>query len=130
MVILGQVGYMMKETGTIKMKNNSVILLKTILVISVSSMTFFIVGFGLAMDSKGGLLGDDYFFGLRYKIEDYTYFIYYFALCVKMAVIATGSIGERVEIDRYIFFCFINSGFIRPTWVWQRHSPITGWIDH
>ena len=57
MVLLSQVGYMMKETGTIKMKNNSVILLKTILVISISSLTFFIVGFGLAMEAGGGLLG-------------------------------------------------------------------------
>jgi len=51
MVILSQVGYMMKETGTIKMKNNSVILLKTILVISISSLTFFVGGFGLSMES-------------------------------------------------------------------------------
>ena len=57
MVILSQVGYMMKETGTIKMKNNSVILLKTILVISISSLTFFIGGFGLSMDANGGLFG-------------------------------------------------------------------------
>jgi len=57
MVIMSQVGYMMKETGTIKMKNNSVILLKTILVISISSLTFFNVGFGLCMNANGGLLG-------------------------------------------------------------------------
>ena len=57
MVLLSQVGYMMRETGSIKMKNNSVILLKTILVISISSITFFIVGFGLGMDAGGGLLG-------------------------------------------------------------------------
>jgi len=57
MVLLSQVGYMMKETGTIKMKNNSVILLKTILVISISSLTFFVGGFGLAMEAGGGLLG-------------------------------------------------------------------------
>jgi Amt family ammonium transporter len=48
MVLLSQVGYMMRETGTIKMKNNSTILLKTILVISVSSLVFFFIGFGLA----------------------------------------------------------------------------------
>ena len=48
MVLLSQVGYMMRETGTIKMKNNSTILLKTILVISVSGTIFFLIGFGLA----------------------------------------------------------------------------------
>ena len=57
MIILAQAGFMMKETGSIKMKNNSVILLKTNLVIAVSSLTFFIVGFGLCTDAEGGLMG-------------------------------------------------------------------------
>jgi ammonium transporter, Amt family len=57
MVLLSQVGFMMKETGSIKMKRNSVILLKTILVIAVSSLTFFTVGFGFSVNAKGGILG-------------------------------------------------------------------------
>ena len=47
----------MKETGSIKMKYNSVILLKSILVIATSSLTFFIVGFGFSVKADGGLLG-------------------------------------------------------------------------
>jgi ammonium transporter, Amt family len=126
MVILSQVGYMMKETGTIRMKNNSVILLKTILVISVSSLTFFFGGFGLAMEAEGGLMGQKLFFGLNYTYLDYTRFIYFLALCVKTSVIASGSIGERIEIDRYIFFSFLTSGFIFPlglAWCWN-----DGWL--
>ena len=59
---------------------------------------------------------------------DYTKFIFYFALCVKMSVIATGSIGERIEIDRYLFFSFLNSTFIFPlglAWCWN-----DGWIQN
>ena len=128
MVIMSQVGYMMKETGTIKMKNNSVILLKTILVISISSLTFFTVGFGLFMNANGGLLGQEMFFGLNYSNLDYTKFIYFLALCVKNSVIATGSIGERIEIDRYIFFSFLTSAFIFPlglAWCWN-----DGWLQN
>ena len=128
MVILSQVGYMMKETGTIKMKNNSVILLKTILVISVSSITFFLFGFGFALEAKGGIVGQDHFIGVNYIYADYTKFIFYFALCVKMSVIATGSIGERIEIDRYLFFSFLNSTFIFPlglAWCWNN-----GWLQN
>ena len=54
---------MMKETGTIKMHSNSVILLKTILVISVSSLTFFFVGYGLGSYVKGGIVGNSHFAG-------------------------------------------------------------------
>lgn len=57
MVLLAQVGFMMKETGSIKMKKNSVILLKTILVIGISSLTFFTVGFGFSVKANGGILG-------------------------------------------------------------------------
>ena len=128
MVILSQVGYMMKETGTIKMHNNSVILLKTILVISISSMTFFVVGFGFGVKANGGLVGQDHFFGLNYANQDYTRFVFFFGLCVKMAVIATGSIGGRLEIDRYIFFSFWTSSFIFPlglAWCWN-----DGWLQN
>jgi ammonia channel protein AmtB len=42
---------MMRETGSIKMHNNQTILLKTVLVISVSSLTFFFMGYGLGNDA-------------------------------------------------------------------------------
>jgi len=50
------------------------------------------------------------------------------ALCIKNSVIATGSIGERIEIDRYIFFSFLTSGFIFPlglAWCWN-----DGWLQN
>ena len=126
MVLLSNVGYMMKETGSIKMENNSIVLLKTILVISVSSMTFFIVGFGFSIRANGGLFGEDNFFGMNYKYQDYLSFIFYVSLSVKMAVIATGSIAERTSLSTYVFFSFLNSGLIFPVglaWVWN-----DGWL--
>ena len=119
---------MMRETGSIKMEKNSTILLKTILVISVSSLCFFFIGYGLSSDAHGGLLGQNHFGGVDYKFYDYARFIYFLSLCVKMSVIATGSIGERVEIDRYIFFSFLTSGFIFPlglAWCWN-----DGWLQN
>jgi Amt family ammonium transporter len=85
MVILAQVGFLMKETGSIKMNHNSIILLKTILVIAMSSLTFFAVGFGFSIKAKGGIIGQDHFVGLEYDYKDYTRFIYYLSLCVVMA---------------------------------------------
>ena len=49
------------------MGHNSVILLKTILVIAMSSLTFFAVGFGFSIKAKGGIIGQDNFVGLNYK---------------------------------------------------------------
>ena len=116
----------MKETGTIKIQNNNVVLLKTILVVSVSSLTFFMIGYGFSIEAQGGLFGDSKFFGRGFLLEDFLLFVFYVSLCVKMAVIATGAIGERTGISTYIFFSFINSGFIFPiglAWCWS-----DGWL--
>jgi Amt family ammonium transporter len=128
MVILAQVGFLMKETGSIKMNHNSLILLKTILVIAMSSLTFFAVGFGFSIKAKGGIIGQDNFVGLNYNDQDYTRFIYYLSLCVVMAQIATCSIAERTNTDTYIFFSFVTSGFIFPiglAWCWN-----DGWLQN
>ena len=117
----------MKETGSIKMTKNSAVLLKTILVVSISSLTFFIVGFGFCIDAAGGLMGQNHFFGTNFNYHHYTTFVFYIALCVMMATIATGSIAERTHTDTYIFFSFITSGFIFPlglAWCWN-----DGWLQ-
>ena len=48
MIFLFQVGYMMIETGTIKTKNSTNYLLKNLLVMAVSALTFFCFGYGFA----------------------------------------------------------------------------------
>ena len=124
----------MKETGSIKMSYNSVILLKSILVIATSSLTFFIVGFGFSVKADGGLLGQDKFIGMNYTYSDYTHFCYYVSLCVMMATIATCSIAERTNTDTYIFFSFVTSGFIFPigvAWCWNDGWLVNiGFIDY
>lgn len=126
MILLSNVGYMMKETGSIKIKRNNVVLSKTILVVSVSSMTFFMAGFGFSIRARGGLFGEDNFFGMNYLYDDYVKFIFYVSLSVKMAIIATGSIAERTNLSTYVFFSFLNSGLIFPVglaWCWN-----DGWL--
>ena len=133
-ILMAQIGFVMKETGSIKMSYNSVILLKSILVIATSSLTFFIVGFGFSVKADGGLLGQDKFIGMNYTYSDYTHFCYYVSLCVMMATIATCSIAERTNTDTYIFFSFVTSGFIFPigvAWCWNDGWLVNiGFIDY
>lgn len=126
MIILSQIGYMMMEFGTIKTTNNTDLLLKNIIVMAVSSLTFFLVGYGFAKDAKGGLLGQNHFAGNNYDYDDYASWLYYFSLCVTMAQIATGSIAERLSLDTYFFFTFLTSALIFPmalAWCWE-----DGWL--
>lgn len=57
MIVLANVGFLMRETGSIKMFRNTAVLLKTILVISTSGLTFFIGGYGFATEAEGGIMG-------------------------------------------------------------------------
>ena len=126
MVILAQVGFFMRETGCVKMHYNRTILAKTFLVISMSGLSFFITGYGLATEAKGGIMGEARFFGTRFDYNDYSQFLFHLSLCVMMATIATGSIAERTNTPTYIFFSFLTSGFIFPigvAWVFN-----DGWL--
>ena len=65
---------------------------------------------------------------MNYTYQDYTKFVYYLSMCVMMATIATCSIAERTNIDTYIFFSFVTSGFIFPiglAWCWN-----DGWLQN
>ena len=126
MVILAQVGFLMREVGSIKMYRNTVILLKTILVISISSLTFFAAGYGFSSDAQGGIVGQSKFVGAGFSYEDYSRFLFHLSLAVMMATIATGSIAERTHTQTYIFFSFVTAGFIFPfglAWVYN-----DGWL--
>ena len=110
------------------MHQNTIIQLKTTLVLATSSLTFFVVGFGFSIQANGGILGQDRFIGMNYDYKDYLKFVYYLSLCVMMTAIATCSIAERTNADTYIFFSFVTSGFIFPiglAWCWN-----DGWLQN
>jgi Amt family ammonium transporter len=116
----------MIETSYLKLQYNNDILLKNILVMSVSSLTFFIIGYGFARNAKGGLMGHNFFAGKDFNYEEYINWLHYYSLCVTMASISTGSLIERVNRDTYVFFTFLTSSIVFPlalAWVWEN-----GWL--
>ena len=128
MTIFAQVGYFMVEIGSIRTHNNSKLLLKNQLVVAISSVVFFLVGFGFSTDVEGGIIGNVYFLGLHYEYGSYVKFLFQYSLCIMMASIATGPIAERTSLDTYIFFTFLTSAFIFPSimaWCWE-----DGWLQN
>ena len=127
MIILSQVGYFMVETGTVKTYNNQDLLMKNLIVMAVSALSFFMLGYGFASQAEGGLMGQENFVGVNYEFSDYSRWLYYYSLCVTMASIATGSIAERASLDTYIFYTFLTSSLIFPlalAWCWEG-----GWLQ-
>lgn len=85
MIILSQIGYIMMEFGTIQTTHNTDLFSKNIIVMAVSALTFFVVGYGFAKDASGGILGQSHFAGSNFDYDDYARWLYYFSLCVTMA---------------------------------------------
>ena len=96
------------------------------LVISISSIVYFCVGFGFSVKAQGGIIGQDEFVGMGYSYTDYSRFLLYYSLCIMMANISTGPIAERTSLETYILFTFLTSALIFPTivaWCWE-----DGWL--
>lgn len=70
-IFLMQMGFAMVEAGTVRAKNSSNILLKNLLDTYVGAIVYYLVGYGLANDSKGGIIGNYHFASDGFTEKDY-----------------------------------------------------------
>jgi Amt family ammonium transporter len=89
-------------------------------------ISFYVVGFGLANEANGGLLGTKYFAGRHFTNREFLMFIFQFALGSNCSTIVSGCLAERTFVDTYIVFSVFITGFIYPiaiSWSWGQ-----GWL--
>ena len=128
MGILALIGFFMRELASIKrVHRNTVLYPKSLIMLAISAVTAFIIGFGLFDEVKGGLLGSVHFVGMHVEqhIMKFTLMIVQGTL---MSTIASGALAERTTLDTLLFFSFVNSCFMFPigvAWVWS-----DGWLSY
>jgi Amt family ammonium transporter len=134
-------GFGLVEAGLCRKKNATMILSKNFIVFAVSSLGFWLLGFGL-MFSDGGFLGtaggfmlggadnspamgDKYsgiFGALNWTgVPLYAKFFFQLVFCGTAATIVSGSVNERTKYASFIVFSFILTAFIYPIaghWIW------------
>jgi ammonium transporter, Amt family len=66
-----QMGFAMVEAGTVRTKNSSNILLKNLLDTYVGAIVYYLVGYGLANDANGGIVGNYHFASNGFTEMDY-----------------------------------------------------------
>jgi Amt family ammonium transporter len=66
-----QMGFAMLEAGTVRSKNSSNILLKNLLDTYVGAIVYYLIGYGLANDAKGGIIGQYHFASTNFSETDY-----------------------------------------------------------
>ena len=70
-IFLMQMGFAMIEAGTIRSKNSSNALLKNLLDTFLGAIVYYLVGFGLANNARGGIIGNDNFAAINFSESDY-----------------------------------------------------------
>jgi len=130
-ILLMQAGFALLESGTVREKSSSNILIKNMFDISIGALAFWAVGYGFAFGQtgdKGGFIGSDknLFFSSGFerdgvKEDHYLAWNLQLSFAVTAATIVSGSLAERTRLPAYCLFSLLMTGFIYPvvvSWTW------------
>ncbi|MFD1019237.1 ammonium transporter [Thalassobacillus hwangdonensis] len=127
LVFFMHAGFAMVETGFTRSKNALNILMKNMMTISIASVLFFVLGYGIMFGASAeGLFGADGFF-LIGKESDIGFFIFQAVFAATCATIISGAVAERMKLGAYLLLTVLITGFIYPVvghWVWGG-----GWLS-
>jgi Amt family ammonium transporter len=127
-MILGmQLGFALLEAGSVRAKNQSNILIKNIVDVFVCLIVFYLFGYGLANNLRGGVFGVEKFAGIGFQDQDYLRWVFEVSFCATATTIVSGAIAERAYVDTYIVYSMLMSGVIYPVasgWAWGG-----GWLQ-
>ncbi len=138
MVFFMQAGFTAYEAGCVQVKNVISVSVKNLTDFLVSSMIFYLVGFGFMFGSSfSGWIGTEHFFlqGIDGSAPNtrYTFFFFQLAFAGTSATILTGAVAERSKLSLNLFAATFVVGLVYPVfghWVWGGflHPESRGWI--
>ncbi len=125
LVFFMQAGFALVETGLVRAKNASNILMKNLMDFCIASIGFFIIGYGLMFGGDGSLFGTTGWFLNGAEAPEglplYAFWMFQAAFCGTAATIVSGGMAERMKFTAYLMYSFIISAFIYPIighWGW------------
>lgn len=136
LVFLMQAGFLCLESGMTRSKNSINVAIKNFADFSLSTIVFWIFGFGFMFGtSNGGWFGTD-FFVLDFGAEDPSltlFFVFQVMFCGASVTILSGIVAERMKLVAYLLVSLIVAGFLYPIaghWSWANldGSGGSGWL--
>jgi len=142
LVFFMNLGFAMVESGFCRMKNTVNILSKNFIVFAVSSIAFWVIGWGLMFGNGNGFFGGEGLFGLSGPDNSpatgeayagvYTAlswatvpllakFFFQLVFAGTAATIVSGAVAERIKYGSFILFSFVLVAVIYPIsghWIW------------
>lgn len=142
LVFFMNLGFALVESGFCRSKNTVNILSKNFIVFAISSLAFYIFGWGLMFGNGSGWMGTEGLLALRgadnspamndaymgaYKaiawtgIPLFAKFFFQLVFAGTAATIVSGSVAERIKYISFIIFSFLLVSFVYPVtghWIW------------
>ncbi len=139
MVFFMQVGFTAFETGCVQVKNVISVSIKNLTDFLVSSMIFYLFGFGLMFGvTSSGWIGTDHFLliGIDHVPDSmgYPFFFFQLVFAGTAATVLTGALAERSKLSLNLWGAAFVVGVIYPVfghWAWGgiMHNGHKGWLE-
>jgi Amt family ammonium transporter len=134
LVFFMQAGFAMVESGFVRSKNTSNILMKNLLDACVGGLCFWAFGYAIAYGLSGaesnGFMGDGNWF--LNDFENYAFWFFQFAFAATAATIVSGAMAERTKFSAYLVYTAFISAIIYPFvvhWAWDANGWMTAFTD-
>ena len=134
LVFFMQAGFAMVEAGFTRAKNAGNIIMKNIIDLSIGSIMFWVIGFGIMFGLDiGGFIGEGSFLSigsfehLELGIPKEAFLIFQTVFCATAATIVSGAMAERTKFVAYIVCSMAICAIIYPIvghWIWGG-----GWLS-
>jgi Amt family ammonium transporter len=136
LVFFMQPGFAMLEAGLIRAKNVGNIIMKNVIDLSLGSIVYWIVGFGIMFGvSNSGIIGtpDIFLFGDTLSnaapdgVSPWSFFIFQTVFAATAATIVSGAMAERTKFSAYCIYSVVISLIVYPLsghWIWGG-----GWLS-
>ncbi len=136
LVFFMQAGFLCLESGFTRNKNNINVALKNVVDFGLTTVLFWVIGFGLMFGaSAGGWFGQSMFapeFG-QYDGRTIVFIIFQLMFCGTAITITSGAIAERLRFSSFILLVLVMSLITYPIfghWAWNGilQGEFTGWL--
>lgn len=129
LVFFMHAGFALVESGFCRKKNAVMVLLKNVGVVSLSSLLFYAVGFGLMFGDGNAVIGASGMLpGPDLRLEAvpeglplYVFLFFQLVFAATAATIVSGAVAERARLPAFFLFTAVAVGVIYPVvghWVW------------
>lgn len=129
MVLAMHAGFAFLELGTVRQKNQVNALVKILVDFSVSTVVYFVVGYGVAY-------GTHFFVGAEFLAQRNGYelvkFFFLLTFAAAIPAIISGGIAERSKFWPQLLATAVIVGFIYPFFegiVWNSHFGVQAWLE-